>query len=97
MFKKVLSGTLHLAVKELKICCCCYLRYPLYFQLNEGIIVKDTIVAELGETVAILNIKRGIMSAIQFDINFPKQFDEKELMKKVYLITNKLLQMTSPP
>jgi len=45
-----------------------FFRYDLYFQTNKGMLIKDSIVADDGETVITLNLKRGILSALQFPI-----------------------------
>ncbi|KAH3693230.1 hypothetical protein DPMN_192633, partial [Dreissena polymorpha] len=43
-------------------------RYELHFQVNKGVIVAESIMADDRETLHSLNIKRGLLSAIQFHI-----------------------------
>ncbi|KAL4237133.1 hypothetical protein ACF0H5_005514 [Mactra antiquata] len=51
-------------------------RYSMYFQMNEGLVLPDTIIADDDETLAVLNIKRGILSELQFQILGPDQFTD---------------------
>ena len=52
-----------------------FFRYDLYFQTNKGMLIKDSIVADDGETVITLNLKRGILSALQFPILEADKYD----------------------
>jgi hypothetical protein len=50
-------------------------RYPVYFQINEGAIVEDSILVDDRETLQVRNIKRGLISAFQFHILETDQYE----------------------
>ena len=41
-------------------------RFPVYFQMDKGVVLEDSIVVADEEPVDILNIKRGLISQLQF-------------------------------
>ncbi|XP_052777595.1 uncharacterized protein LOC128214920 [Mya arenaria] len=51
-------------------------RYELYFQTSNGLILNNSIVADNGESVTSLNIKRGILSAVEFQILEADQYEK---------------------
>ena len=45
---------------------CPLFRFPVYFQMDKGVVLEDSIVVADEEPVDILNIKRGLISQLQF-------------------------------
>ena len=43
----------------------CY-RFPVYFQMNKGVVLEDSIIMPDEEPIHIANLKRGLISQIQF-------------------------------
>ncbi|XP_053394072.1 uncharacterized protein LOC123525854 [Mercenaria mercenaria] len=59
-------------------------RYSTYFQMNKGVVLADSILAENADTLQVLNVKRGIISALQFPVLEEEEYKNPANMTDIF-------------